>query len=307
MRFANLIKASSLSFILRPHQLNVRWMCTSLSLSSSSHLLYIIRINPGTCLANLRMLSALIRPGWGQVAFTKSSTSVRSCWSKNCPIPPQLLYSRFWPTDPQGIHFDGGTQPKLPQLSRLLPKILRLWSRKCWDFDGGEIPTDPAPMSMETWLTGRLHKKWKSMGGHLCLISFRRRIYWKTFHKKVCICILAYLFMSWINFYITDTIPLQSWSLVLPWTNSSPGWCWTNWLLIYQSLKVIQMSICRKSGVGLICLSNFKWNHSKTCQLFLNPLVRWMPTQLAQLFPETKKTSETEPLSRPKSIIWEKD
>ena len=184
MRFANLIKASSLSFILRPHQLNVRWMCTSLSLSSSSHLLYIIRINPGTCLANLRMLSALIRPGWGQVAFTKSSTSVRSCWSKNCPIPPQLLYSRFWPTDPQGIHFDGGTQPKLPQLSRLLPKILRLWSRKCWDFDGGEIPTDPAPMSMETWLTGRLHKKWKSMGGHLCLISFRRRISWKAFHKK---------------------------------------------------------------------------------------------------------------------------
>ena len=64
------------------------------------------------------------------------------------------------------------------------------------------------------------------------------------------------------------------------------------------------MSICRKSGVGLICLSNFKWNHSKTCQLFSNPLVRWMPTQLAQLFPETKKTSETEPLSRPKSIIW---
>ena len=64
------------------------------------------------------------------------------------------------------------------------------------------------------------------------------------------------------------------------------------------------MSICRKSGVGLICLSNFKWNHSKTCQLFSNPLVRWMPTQLAQLFPVTKKTSETEPLSRPKSIIW---
>ena len=64
------------------------------------------------------------------------------------------------------------------------------------------------------------------------------------------------------------------------------------------------MSICRKSGVGLICLSNFKLNHSKTCQLFSNPLVRWMPTQLAQLFPETKKTSETEPLSRPKSIIW---
>ena len=64
------------------------------------------------------------------------------------------------------------------------------------------------------------------------------------------------------------------------------------------------MSLCRKSGVGLICLSNFKLNRSKTCQLFLNPLVRWMPTQLAQLFPETKKTSETEPLSRPKSIIW---
>ena len=78
----------------------------------------------------------------------------------------------------------------------------------------------------------------------------------------------------------------------------------THWLWIYQSLKVIQMSICRKSGVGLICLSNFKLNHSKTCQLFLNPLVRWMPTQLAQLFPVTKKTSETEPLSRPKSIIW---
>ena len=78
----------------------------------------------------------------------------------------------------------------------------------------------------------------------------------------------------------------------------------THWLWIYQSLKVIQMSICRKSGVGLICLSNFKLNHSKTCQLFLNPLVRWMPTQLAQLFRETKKTSETEPLSRPKSIIW---
>ena len=94
-------------------------------------------------------------------------------------------------------------------IETLIEKMLRLWWRR--NSNGASANVDGNlinwPLAQEMGIHG-----WT---GHLYLISFRRRISWKAFHKKICICILAYLFMSRINFHITDTIPLQPWWPIL--------------------------------------------------------------------------------------------
>ena len=107
----------------------------------------------------MSMLCILIQARWGQVGFY-SDFHLWS-WSfvaESCPMTLHLLlllYLKFWPADPQGIHF------VCEGLCQSCHKSVR-GCQKYWVFDQGEIPTDPpiANGNLMKWYCIRAVKPW---------------------------------------------------------------------------------------------------------------------------------------------------